>query len=250
MTWFEDSQVWGDSIRVRSRDRSPDTVFVRGSGFTAQRDSVLGRIQQLKAETITAFFGGDALHRIRARPNARAIRFLAAENDSLNGAARTSGDRIDLRFVDGRVERVSVIGGTQTTYYRENANIPDPFELEGFQWAPDRRPRQADLLRDARVRRWLGPDSSRRGRPVAGRGTPPYPGRGAERAPDASGGRQPGQWAAGDPSLTLPWQDAPWDYPSSDTAGSGVAAPPDFLRPTSRPTQSVDTTNTTSTPDP
>lgn len=168
MTWFEDSQVWGDSIRVRARDRSPDTVFVRGSGFAAQRDSVLDRIQQLKAQNITAFFEEGTLRRIRARPNARAIRFLAAENDSLNGAARTSGDRIELRFVDGSVNRVSVIGGTQTTYYRDNENIPDPFELEGFQWTPSRRPIQRDLLHDERVLRRLGREPSRDDRPVAG----------------------------------------------------------------------------------
>jgi len=166
VTWFEDSQVWGDSIRVRARNRSPDTVFVRGSGFAAQRDSVLDRVQQLKAENIIAYFAGDALRRIRARPNARAIRFLAADN-SLDGAAQTSGDRIELRFRGGNVHRVSVIGGTQTTYYRTPENIPDPFELEGFQWTPNRRPTRRGLLRDERVRRQLGGDLPGRSRPVA-----------------------------------------------------------------------------------
>ena len=168
VTWFQNSQVWGDSIRVRARNRSPDTVFVRGAGFAAQRDSVLDRIQQLKAENIVAFFSGDTLRRIRARPNARAIRFLAAEDQSLNGAAQTSGDRIELRFRGGSVRRVSVIGGTQTTYYRTPENIPDPFELEGFQWTPNRRPTRRGLLRDERARRQLDLDTLRRSRPVAG----------------------------------------------------------------------------------
>jgi lipopolysaccharide export system protein LptA len=168
VTWFEDSQVWGDSIRVRARNREPDTVFVRGSAFAAQRDSVLDRIQQLKAHNLVAYFNDGSLRRLRAQPNAQAIRFLASENDSLNGAARTSGDRILLRFEDGGVKRISVIGGTQTTYYRKNANIPDPFELEGFQWTPDRRPTRAKLLRDERVRERLDLDlAPPRSRPVA-----------------------------------------------------------------------------------
>lgn len=168
VTWFERSQVWGDSIRVRARNRQPDTVFVRGSAFAAQRDSVLDRIQQLKALNLVAFFRAGSLRRLRAEPNAEAIRFLAAENDSLNGAARTSGDRIVLRFRDGGVYRISVIGGTQTTYYRQSENIPDPFELEGFQWTPDRRPTRKELLRDPRVRQRLDLDVGPAPRRVAG----------------------------------------------------------------------------------
>lgn len=160
MTWFEGSQVWGDSIRVRARNRQPDTVFVRGSAFAAKRDSVVERIQQLKAHNLTAFFRAETLRRIRARPNAQAIRFLVAENDSLNGAAKTSGDRIVLRFADGAVRRVSVVGGVETTYYRKNQNIPNPFQLEGFQWVPSREPTRAGMFGDKRVRRWLNLDAT------------------------------------------------------------------------------------------
>ncbi len=248
VTWFEDSQVWGDSIRVRARNRSPDTVFVRGSGFAAQRDSVLDRIQQLKAENITAFFDGDALRRIRARPNARAIRFLAAENDSLNGAARTSGDRIELRFVDGSVERVSVIGGTQTTYYRNNENIPDPFELEGFQWTPDRRPTKNELLRDERVRRRLGRDRPRPDRPVA-EPVPRREGSGWWFWADSTDGSVSGQPSFVESSPTRFWGSVSPGRPSADSTGRGPVVPPDSLQRAPRGTQPADTSDTTSNPD-
>ncbi|WP_103019181.1 OstA-like protein [Salinibacter altiplanensis] len=233
VTWFEGSQAWGDSIRVRARDRSPDTVFVRGSGFAARRDSVLDRIQQLKAETITAFFGDGTLRRIRARPNARAIRFLATERDSLNGAARTSGDRIELRFVNESVERVSVIGGTQTTYYRTKENIPDPFELEGFQWTPNRRPTQNELLRDERVRQRLGRGQPEPDRPVADpflRLGPPKDPKG--RADSTAGPMPAQQFPEAFPPM-LPRLDAPLD----------------FLGPSPRVTPPTDTLTTSSTPD-
>lgn len=155
VTWFEDAQVWGDSIRVRARNRSPDTVFVRGSAFAAQRDSVLDRIQQLKAPTLTAFFRADTLRRIVAQPTAEAIRFVAAEDGSLSGASRTSGDRIVLRFAEGAVRRTSAIGGVQSTYYRKPENIPQPFELEGLRWTPDRRPTRYALLHEERVQKRL-----------------------------------------------------------------------------------------------
>jgi len=247
VTWFEDSQVWGDSIRVRARNRSPDTVFVRGSGFAAQRDSVLDRIQQLKAENIVAFFNAGSLRRIRARPNARAIRFLAAENDSLNGAARTSGDRIVLHFDDGSVKRISVIGGTQTTYYRENENIPDPFELEGFQWTPNRRPTRSTLLRDERVSQRLDLDLSPQSRPVAGPASRRFPGSGAASPSDSTTQLYPQTRQPASPQQPQ-WMPAP-DSPMADSLRRD-SPPPDSGRSPAGPRAPADTTETKRNPNP
>ncbi|MFP4227789.1 MAG: OstA-like protein [Salinivenus sp.] len=167
VTWFEEAQVWGDSIRVRARSRSLDTVFVRGSAFAAQRDTTLDRIHQLSGRTLTAFFRADTLRRIQAQPNARAIRFLADETDALSGALETSADQIVLRFRDQQVHRVSVLGGVESTLYQRPDLIPDPLRLEGFQWTPDRKPTRRELLDEDRVRRRL--DLAPRRPPVARR---------------------------------------------------------------------------------
>jgi lipopolysaccharide export system protein LptA len=155
VTWFDRSQVWGDSIRVRSRRRSIDTVFVRGRAFAAQRDSTLDRVQQLKGKDLTAYFRADSLRRLVAAPNARAIRFLKTRTGTLKGAARVSGDRIVLHFRDGEVQRTSVLGGVESTYYRTPETVPDPFHLDGFQWTPERTPTKKGLLRQPRVRKRL-----------------------------------------------------------------------------------------------
>lgn len=162
VTWFQSAQVWGDSIRVRAHERSLDTVFVRGAAFAAQQDTTVDRIQQLKGKDITAFFRSDSLRRIRAEPNAQAIRFLTTSDGSLKGAAKASGDRIVLRFRNNSVKRISVIGGVQSNYYRKPEDIPDPFRLEGFQWTPDRKPTREGLLRAPRVRERLAPEDTSR----------------------------------------------------------------------------------------
>ena len=151
LAWFEGSQVKGDTIRVLVRDRAVDTVFVRSSAFAAQYDSVSSNVQQVTGRTITAVFRRDSIRSIIAQPNARAIRFLTASDGSPNGAAKTSADRIVLRFRDGDVERVSVLSGTETTYYKQ-AIVPNPFQLDGYIWTPDDRPRKAAFLQEPRVR--------------------------------------------------------------------------------------------------
>jgi hypothetical protein len=154
LAWFDGSQVKGDTIRVLVRDRSVDTVFVRSGAFAAQYDSVSTRVQQLTGQTITAVFRRDSIRNIIAEPNARAIRFLTGSDGTPNGAAKTSSDRIVLRFKNDEVERVSVLGGTETTYYKE-AIVPEPFQLEGYIWTPDAKPEKSDFLREPRVRERL-----------------------------------------------------------------------------------------------
>ena len=153
VTWFEGSQVSGDTIRVKARNRSVDTVYVYGNAFAAQRDTSIDRINQLKGRTITAFFASDSLRRITTVPNAETIRFLKNENDSLDGAVQASADQIDMWFEDGDLHRVGVYRGVQSEVY-DPAVIPSPFQLDGFRWFPEQQPTKA-LLLDERTRERL-----------------------------------------------------------------------------------------------
>jgi hypothetical protein len=171
ITWFERSQVWGDSIRVRARNRSLDTVYVRKSAFAAPKDTTVGRIRQLKGKNITAFFRRDSLRQIDVRPNGRAIYFSSSQDGTLNGATRASADYVKLYFRGEEVERIKFGPGVQGTAYHKKKYIPDPFRLEGFQWTPERRPTRRSLLRERRVRERLELDrlspSKRQASPVA-----------------------------------------------------------------------------------
>jgi len=158
ITWFERSQTWGDSIRVRAENRSLDTVYVRGSAFAAQEDTTVDRIRQLKGRNITAFFHRDVLRRIRAEPNGESIYFSASATGTLNGATRASADYVELFFRGQDVDRIKFGSGVQGSAYHKKKHIPDPFRLDGFQWTPERRPTRASLLREKRVRERLDLD--------------------------------------------------------------------------------------------
>jgi len=171
IAWFERSQVWGDSIRVRARNRSLDTVYVRKAAFAAQEDTTVDRIRQLKGKNITAFFRRDSLRQIHARPNGQAIYFSSSEDGTLDGATRASADYVKLYFRGQEVERIKFGAGVQGTAYHKKEYIPDPFRLEGFQWTPERRPTKRRLLRQQRVRERLHleplPPPKQQARPIA-----------------------------------------------------------------------------------
>jgi lipopolysaccharide export system protein LptA len=168
ITWFEGSQVSGDTIRVKARNRSVDTVYVVGNAFAAQRDTSIDRIHQLKGRTITAYFRADSLRRINTQPNAETIRFLKDDNGRLDGALQASADQIVMWFQDGELQRVGTYRGVQSEVY-DAAVIPSPFRLDGFRWMPEQQPTK-DRLLDERTRTRL-PGNAVAVRPVSdGRG--------------------------------------------------------------------------------
>lgn len=152
ITWFEGSQVSGDTIRVKARGRSVDTVHVYGNAFAAQRDTTLDKINQLKGRSITAYFREDSLRRIDTAPNAQTIRFLKNDQGELDGAFKASADQIVMWFRSGEIRRVGVYRGVKSEVYGRNLGpIPEPFQLEGFRWVPDQQPTKAGLMRDDRI---------------------------------------------------------------------------------------------------
>jgi len=225
IAWFERTQVWGDSIRVRARKRSLDTVYVRGAAFAAQLDTTVERIRQLKGKDITAFFRRDSLRKIIARPNGQAIHFSASEKGTLNGATRASADVVEIRFDGGDVKQIKFGRGVQGTAYHKKEYIPDPFRLEGFQWTPERRPTQGRLLREQRVR-----DRLDLGPPPRPPPTEPAP---VARAASDSVARQAGASSGPPERRTSP------DLPSSGRQRDGTGSPrPDSL---ARPADSLRT---------
>ena len=174
--WFETTQVHGDTLRTVVRNRSLDTLYVTGNAFAAQQDTVLQRINQLRGGDLTAAFRGESLRTIRAAPTAEAIRFVKEEG-VLGQAARASGDAIVIEFdTTQTLRRFSILQGTQGTLYEPHL-IPEPFQLEGFRWTPDARPRVDVLLQDPRVarRQQAGWTFETPERPTVRRRSPPDP---------------------------------------------------------------------------
>ncbi len=161
--WFKDNQVTGDTLRIRARGGSVDTLWVRSDAFVARLDSALQRIQQLKGRHLVASFDSDTLRTLSIGPQAEAINYRGNENDEPAGAVQMSADRIIFYFENDEISRLSAIRGTEGTYYSENL-IPENFRLEGFRWIPDRRPSRADLLGTVALR---GLDQGEEGRPLS-----------------------------------------------------------------------------------
>jgi len=141
------TEISGDSIRVTARDEAVDSVRVVGRAFAARPDSVLGRINQIRGRQMLALFAGDSLRWMKVWPAAEAIYFRADEEDRLEGAVRFSADSLAFRFDGDDLQRVQGVRGIEGTYY-DAGLVPSPLRLDGFRYAPERRPTRARLLAD------------------------------------------------------------------------------------------------------
>ena len=148
--WVGQAQISGDTIRVKGRGSTVDSLFVRQRAFVAQRDTVTERIHQLKGRHLVGIFEGDSIRTFIAGPNAETIYFRRDEEDQPAGALQVSGDQAIFRFRGDEPEEILFPGEPRGTYYSESL-LPDPFQLDGFRWLPELRPTKTFLLRDQRV---------------------------------------------------------------------------------------------------
>ncbi len=141
------TEVSGDSIRVTARAEAVDSVRVLGRAFAARPDSVLGRVNQMRGRQMLALFDADSLRWMKVWPNAEAAFFRADSAGALEGAVRFSADSLAFRFEGDALRRAQGTRGIEGTYY-DAPIVPNPLRLDGFRYAPERRPTRAALLAD------------------------------------------------------------------------------------------------------
>ena len=142
--WVSESQVNGDSMLVVGREGGIDSLVVTGTSYVAQRDSTLGRIQQLKGRGLLGLFESDSLKMMQVSPNAEAVFYSADENGGLAGALNVTADQIRFLFEGGEIDSMGVYSDVDGTYFPAEL-IPEVLRLDGLVWRPEDRPEPGAL---------------------------------------------------------------------------------------------------------
>ena len=149
IVWYEENQISGDSIFLKLEKRKLRTVYVRGDAFAISvSDSLFpSRFDQMSGEEITMSVAGDKIQRIDVERTASSLYFLyedvidsAGRRKEPNGLNKTTGDRVIVEFVDGKSDKIRVLGGVEGEYYPEVLveGKESEYNLTGFNWREDR----------------------------------------------------------------------------------------------------------------
>ncbi|CUS99729.1 OstA-like protein [Candidatus Chrysopegis kryptomonas] len=153
VVWYENSQISGDSIVVKLKDRRIDEVYVYGSAFAIDPadSSYPERFNQLKGKTMRIKFKENKIDEVYVEKNAMSLYYIFETDETNerkpNGVNYVSGDSVWIKFKDGKMHRIKIIGGIEGVYYPEELvqGKESNFNLEGFNYIKRKPEKNAKL---------------------------------------------------------------------------------------------------------
>lgn len=142
---LEDNQVSGDSIAIKLKKRKLETVYVRGRAFAISNTDTAypKRFNQMSGREIILHFANDKIQQIRVNTTATSLYYLFEKRKG-NGMNKTTGDRVVMSFVDGKMDKINVIAGVEGQYFPEKLvkGRESEYNLQGFNWRENRPGRE------------------------------------------------------------------------------------------------------------
>jgi lipopolysaccharide export system protein LptA len=147
IVWESSNQVTGDSIVIGLKNKKLRTVYVKGRAMALSRADSLhkNRYDQLTGRELTMYFADDRLERVFVNVNATSFYYIF-DNEQPSGANKSSGDKIYIDFLEGKIDQIKIVGGVQGQFFPEKMllNREQQYNLDGFRWHAI-RPRRKNL---------------------------------------------------------------------------------------------------------
>jgi len=148
VAWQRGRQLSGDSIRVHVREvtgkKKVDEIQVFGHAFLAVRDTLSSSpflYDQLSGKRLTANMDDRSrMQKVVATRNARSLYHIYDDKNEPSGVNFTSGDRIRMFFVDGKLDRILVTGGSLGKEYPNHMRNDPEINLPGFRLRDREKP--------------------------------------------------------------------------------------------------------------
>jgi lipopolysaccharide export system protein LptA len=139
-TW-ETTQVSGDSMFIKLKQRQIQTVVIRGHAvaISVADSSLHHRYNQVTGQEIILHFHQKNIERLDVNKTATMVYYLFDEKKP-NGLNKTTGDNVTMTFREGKIEKITVVGGVEGQYVPEKLvrGREQEYNLPGFNWKEHR----------------------------------------------------------------------------------------------------------------
>jgi lipopolysaccharide export system protein LptA len=141
LVWNGKTQIAGDTIYMHTENQKPKHLYVFYNGIiinqTADR-----LFNQIGGRTLNGYFKDGAIDYVRVKGSPAESIFYPQDDDSAyTGMNRSSGDVIDIFFVNKELNKVKFINNVDGVMYPLRQIPADKRELKNFKWLDSRRPK-------------------------------------------------------------------------------------------------------------
>ncbi len=120
----ENNEMFGDHIQLLLNDMELEQIQIQGNAkVLSVKDSITQKENRLEGNKIIMFITNRTLKEVWSISNARSKYYLEEEQEE-RGVNVASADTIKAFFNQSELDSISVIGGSQGTYYPENYKGP------------------------------------------------------------------------------------------------------------------------------
>lgn len=139
IVWSGDSQITGDTIILRTKNKKAERLDVFENSLLVQRlDPEV--YNQIKSIRMAAFLTDGGMDSLQARSYAECIYFIRDDDSAYVGVNESSADRLDIYFEGGGLERVVFRSEVSGTVWPLREKNPANMRLTGFRWLEGQRP--------------------------------------------------------------------------------------------------------------
>jgi lipopolysaccharide export system protein LptA len=146
IVWAGGNQVTGDTMYLYTRNKQPLRLYVFENGMVTNRTGE-NMYNQVKANTLNAYFMDGNIDHMRARGNAESIYYIKDDSGGLVGVNRVnSAEIIDMEFLNRQVNRIILRSDPDATMFPiRSVNVGD-MRLRNFKWLEAIRPKTKEEL--------------------------------------------------------------------------------------------------------
>ncbi|MFN1833646.1 OstA-like protein [Balneola sp. MJW-20] len=138
--WHKNIQLTGPFISVQLDSNQVRQLISYYKPIAVQEDSVTGRLNQIKGDTLTVNFTDGNISTIILRPDSKVLYHTRNEEGDPDGAVEYISPRTVMYFNEGELQQVKA-GQNQGVFLPEYSGLADR-RLEGFSWDPADRPQK------------------------------------------------------------------------------------------------------------
>jgi lipopolysaccharide export system protein LptA len=137
--WYDDTQLTGQQIIIRFLYENLESIDSTERPFAVLQDTLTGRLNQLKGDSISVFFVDGNLTSLTGRPNARIFYHMKTQENEPDGGIEMTSESAVFYFEDGDLSDFKAFTNIEGTVHPESPEVLS-LHLEGMIWTPERRP--------------------------------------------------------------------------------------------------------------